>query len=316
MRMRPFSAPFEKANDVKVNFKDIDSTAAALAVLGQSKPGDWDVLVADETDTGRLAGLGLLAPLEAKDYPFADIPTAIANPMLTSAKGILYSVPEKFGYNTIAFNKTTFDEAAASDINSVWDPKYKGRVAVYDYYVPEIEYAALALGLTPAKLTDADLPALKTKLIALKQNAAMIGDVTTVQQALATGSVDVLVGGGEWVTAGLAHDNPNLDYTIPKQGGVRWQQGLSIFAGSKDKALATKFVQYILSPEAQGTLATASCYWGMPANSKAVLTADQKSILRWSDQPTYIKTTVPYLQMTPDFDKKLQAMWAEVLQSK
>src|ERR1700709_486931 len=102
-----------------------------------------------------------------------------------------------------------------------------------------------------------------------------------------------LVGGGEWVTAGLAHDNPNLDYTIPKQGGVRWQQGLSIFAGSKDKGLATKFVQYILSHEAQGKLATASCYWGMPANSKAVLTADQKTILRWSDQPTYIRTTVP-----------------------
>jgi spermidine/putrescine transport system substrate-binding protein len=54
----------------------------------------------------------------------------------------------------------------------------------------------------------------------------------------------------------------------------------------------------------------------MPANSKAVLTDDQKTILRWSDQPTYIKTTFPYLQMTPDFDKKLQAMWAEVLQSK
>jgi spermidine/putrescine transport system substrate-binding protein len=308
--------PFEKANGVKVNFKDIDSTAAALAVLGQSKPGDWDVLVADETDTGRLAGLGLLAPLDAKDFPFDDIPTAIASPKLTSANGILYSVPEKFGYNTIAYNKTTFDAAAAADINSPWDPKYKGRVAVYDYYVPEIEYTAIALGLTPDKLTEADLPAIKAKLIALKQNAAMVGDVTTVQQALATGAVDVLFGGGEWVTAGLAHDNPNLDYTIPKQGGVRWQQGLSIFATSQKKDLGTKFIQYILSPEGQGKLATSSCYWGMPANSKAVLTDDQKTILRWSDQPTYIKTTFPYLQMTPEFDKKLQAMWAEVLQSK
>src|SRR6185295_3667249 len=64
--------PFEQANDVKVNFKDIDSTAAALAVLGQSKPGDWDVLVVDQTDTARLAGMNLLAPLDAKNFPFAD----------------------------------------------------------------------------------------------------------------------------------------------------------------------------------------------------------------------------------------------------
>lgn len=308
--------PFEQANNVKVNFKDIDSTAAALAVLGQSKPGDWDVLVVDETDTGRLAKMGLLQELVAKDYPFSDIPVEIADPKLTSLDGKLYTVPEKFGYNTVAFNKTAVDAASMSDINAIWDVKHKGRIAVYDYYVPEIEYVAIALGKKPSELAEADLPAIKEKLIALKANAAMVGDVTTVQQALATGAVDILVGGGEWVTAGMAKDNPNLDYVIPTQGGVRWQQGLAVFAGSTKKDLATKFVQYIVNPEAQGKLATSSCYWGMPANSKAVLNDDQKSILRWADQPGYIKNSYPYLQMTPDFDKKLQALWAEVLQSK
>jgi spermidine/putrescine transport system substrate-binding protein len=308
--------PFEQANNVKINFKDIDSTAAALAVLGQSKPGDWDVLVVDETDTGRLAKMGLLQELNAKDYPFADIPAEIADPKLTSLDGKLYTIPEKFGYNTVAFNKAAVDAKAMSDINAIWDAKYKGRIAVYDYYVPEIEYVAIALGKKPAELTEADLPAIKEKLIALKANAAMVGDVTTVQQALATGAVDILVGGGEWVTAGMAKDNPNLDYVIPTQGGVRWQQGLGVFAGSGKKDLATKFVQYIVSPEAQGKLATSSCYWGMPANNKAVLNDDQKAILRWADQPGYVKNSYPYLQMTSDFDKKLQALWAEVLQSK
>ncbi|HEY4162263.1 MAG TPA: spermidine/putrescine ABC transporter substrate-binding protein [Dongiaceae bacterium] len=308
--------PFEQANNVKINFKDIDSTAAALAVLGQSKPGDWDVLVADETDTGRLAQMNLLAPLDAKDFPFADIPAEIADPKLTSYEGKLYTVPEKFGYNTVAYNKTAVDPKAMTDINAIWDPKYKGRVAIYDYYVPEIEYVAIALGKKPSELSDADLPAIKDKLVALKANSAMIGDVTTVQQALASGSVDVLVGGGEWVTAGIAKDNPDLDYVIPTQGGVRWQQGLGVFATSKNPDLAKKFVQYIVSPEAQGKLATSSCYWGMPANSKAVLNDEQKTILRWNDQPGYIKISYPYLQMTPDFDKKLQALWAEVLQSK
>lgn len=308
--------PFEKANGVKVNFKDIDSTAAALAVLGQSKPGDWDVLVVDETDTGRLAKMGLLQELNAKDYPFGDIPAEIADPKLTSVDGKLYTVPEKFGYNTVAFNKAAVDPKAMTDINAIWDARYKGKIAVYDYYVPEIEYVAIALGKKPAELTEADLPAIKEKLIALKANAAMVGDVTTVQQALATGAVDILVGGGEWVTAGIAKDNPNLDYVIPTQGGVRWQQGLGVFAGSAKKDLATKFVQYIVSPEAQGKLATSSCYWGMPANDKAVLNDEQKAILRWADQPVYIKNSHPYLQMTPDFDKKLQALWAEVLQAK
>ena len=308
--------PFEQANNVKINFKDIDSTAAVLAVLGQSKAGDWDVLVVDQTDTGRLVDKKLLAPLDAKDFPFADIPAEIADPKLTSVDGTLYTVPEKFGYNTIAYNKTAVDPQAMTDINAIWDAKYKGRIGIYDYYVPVIEYVALALGKKPSELGEADLPAIKEKLIALKANSAMVGDVTTVQQALASGSVDIVVGGGEWMTAGIAKDNPNLDYVIPTQGGVRWQQGLGIFADSKNQDMAKKFVQYIVSPEGQGKLATSSCYWGMPANSKAVLSDEQKQILRWSDQPGYIKVSYPYLQMTPEFDKSLQALWAEVLQAK
>lgn len=189
--------PFEQANGVKINFKDIDSTAAILAVLGQSKPGDWDVLVLDQTDTARLVGMKLLEPLDAKDYPFGDIPAEIADPKLSSVDGKLYTIPEKFGYNTVAYNKAAVDPAAMTDINAIWDPKYMGKIAMYDYYVPMIEYVAIALGKTPADLTEADLPAIKDKLIALKANSTMIGDVVTVQQALASGAADILVGGGE-----------------------------------------------------------------------------------------------------------------------
>jgi spermidine/putrescine transport system substrate-binding protein len=165
--------PFEAANGVKVNFKDIGSTADALAILGQSKPGDWDVIVMDETDTGRLAKMGLLSPLNSADYPFATIPAVIADPKLTSLGGVLYTVPEKFGYNTVAYNKAAVDPAAMTDIEAPWDPKYKGRVAVYDYYVPEIQYAALAIGENPETVTAAELPAIKQKLLALKANAAL-----------------------------------------------------------------------------------------------------------------------------------------------
>ena len=33
--------------------------------------------------------------------------------------------------------------------------------------------------------------------------------------ALATGEANILVGGGEWVTAVLAAENPALDFSIP-----------------------------------------------------------------------------------------------------
>ena len=128
----------------------------------------------------------------------------------------------------------------------------------------------------------------------MKANAKLVGEVTASQTALATGEVDILVGGGEWVTAGLAKENPALDFSIPKEGGILWSQSLAMFAASKNKDLALKFIQYVLCPEGQARLATSSCYWGMPANSKAALTDEQKKILRFDEQPDFLTRAQPY----------------------
>ena len=122
----------------------------------------------------------------------------------------------------------------------------------------------------------------------MKANAKLVGEVIASQTALATGEVDILVGGGEWVTAGLAKENPALDFSIPKEGAVLWSQSLAMFKDSKNKDLALKFIQYIMSPEGQARLATSSCYWGMPANTKAALTDEQKKILRFDEQPDFL----------------------------
>lgn len=306
--------PFEEANDVKVNAKEYDGTGTALALLQQSQPGDWDVFVVDSTDLARVAGQGILEPLDPADYPWDDIPEKLRDPNLLDVNGQLYGVPEKFGYVTIAYDKSKVDPAAMRDGNSLWDPKYKGRIAVYDYYLPVMGLVGLIIGKSPQALSDADLPPIQEKLAALKANAAVVGDVTTVQTALSTGEVDIIVGGGEYTVAGLATENPNLDWVLPSQGGIRWEQALSIFKDSTRKELAKKFIQYMLTPEAQGKLATSSCFWGMPTNDKAILTSAQKGILRWDEQPDFIAHSYPNPSPTMEFDKKMQDAWADSMQ--
>jgi spermidine/putrescine transport system substrate-binding protein len=80
----------------------------------------------------------------------------------------------------------------------------------------------------------------------------------------------------------------------------------------KDAAL--KFIQYILSPEGQARLATSSCYWGMPANAKAALDDDQKKILRFDDQPGFLKRAQEYPAPSEDLDKKMQDLWTAMIQ--
>lgn len=305
---------FEKKHKVRINMKEYDGTGVALALLEQSQPGDWDVFVVDSIDVKRVVNLGLLAPLNRKDFPWNDIFPEVRTPELNSVGGIFYAMPEKFGYNTIAYNNKKVDPADMRDAAVLWNPKYKGRIAVYDYYIPVIEMVAIGLGIKPTELNKSHLPAIKEKLFKMKELSALVGDVVQVQTALATGEVDIIAGGGEFAVSVLHNENPALDWVLPNQGGVRWQQAIGVFAASKKKNLAVEFLQYILSPEGQGRLATSSCYWAMPANSKAALTPEQKKILRWDEQPKFLANSYFYLQPDEAFDKAMLDVWTEFLQ--
>ncbi|MCZ7682293.1 MAG: hypothetical protein M5U28_27280, partial [Sandaracinaceae bacterium] len=76
----------------------------ALAILEQSRPGDWDALVIDTVDVQRVARLGHLAALTPDDYPWGDIFPELRDEVLHYVDGKLYGVPEKFGYNTVAYD--------------------------------------------------------------------------------------------------------------------------------------------------------------------------------------------------------------------
>lgn len=306
--------PFTKETGIKVNLKVYEGTGQALSLIEQSQPGDWDVLVVDGIDVPRVVSMGLLDPLPDDALPIADLfPELLMNEQ-TMKDGKRYAVSEKFGYNSISYNKKNVDAADMRKLATVWSDKYKGKLAIYDYYLPVIGIAAMSIGKKTAELTEADLPAIKDVLFKMKAAAKLVGDVATSQNAIATGEVDVLVGGGEWVTAGLAKDKPELDFVIPDEGGVRWSQAIGVFANSTKKEAALKFVQYIVSPEGQARLATSSCYWAMPVNRKATLDEAQKKILRWDEQADYLSKSQLYPAPSAELDAKFQEIWTEMLQ--
>src|ERR671911_24617 len=65
--------PFEEVNGVKVNVKEFEGTGAGMAIVEQSQPGDWDVMVIDSIDVRRGVDRGLFAELPEDQLPFADL---------------------------------------------------------------------------------------------------------------------------------------------------------------------------------------------------------------------------------------------------
>ena len=149
----------------------------------------------------------------------------------------------------------------------------------------------------------------------MRSSAASVAGVVAAQTALATGEVDIVVGGGEWLTAVLAEEQPEMTWTIPDQGAVRWTQSIGILSDSKQKELSLEFIKYITSPEGQARLATSACFWGMPANSKAsdFMTDNQRAILRWDEQNKFLRRTQLYPAPNMDLDNAMQDLWLDKL---
>ena len=89
--------PFEEKHNVKVNLKEYEGTGAALAIVEQSQPGDWDVFVIDGVDVPNVVSSGLLAPLPQDQLPLDDVFKAVQMRDMTFADGKMYAIMEKFG---------------------------------------------------------------------------------------------------------------------------------------------------------------------------------------------------------------------------
>jgi spermidine/putrescine transport system substrate-binding protein len=306
--------PFEAAHGVRVNLREIEGTGAALSPIEQSRPDGSDVFVIDGVDVPRAVGAGILGALPLEELPLDDIFPEGRMEAKNTVDGTWYAVTEKFGYNTFSFNKDKVDPSDMTDLSVMWSGKHAGRIATYDYYLPVIGLAAIALGKNTADLTADDLPAIGERLGAMRGVAVQVGEVVSSQTALATGEVDILIGGGEWVTAGLGQ--PELAWVIPERGAVRWAQSIGVFADSEKPDLALEFVKSILSPEGQARLATSSCYWAMPANAEAGahLSDEQKAALRWDDQADYLCRAQLYPVPNEELDAAMQDLWIDMLQ--
>ncbi len=307
--------PFEQAHDVKVNAKTYEGTGTALSILEQSAPGDWDVIVIDAPDVPQVADLGILTELSDDIAPWNDIFPQLRDAPYTRVDGKVYAIPEKFGYYGFCYNKDAVDAADAKKGDIAWNEKYKGRIGVYDYYFPVIQMVGLSMGKKPADITADDLDAIRERLLAMKPNVKMIGDIVSVQNALVTGSVDVIVGGAEFAVSNLMPSNPQLDWVISDDGGLIWNQGIGILSDSNRQDLAAEFIKWIMSPKGQGLLATSECFWAMPANETAEISDADKANLRWDDQADFLARSEVSLLPDVEMDAAMLDIWTEFLQS-
>ena len=273
---------FEEKYNCKVNYKIYPSSDEMMALIKSAKRGTYDVLSPDAPYVKKLANADLIRPLNIEDYPINDFFERYRHFDQHWIDNKLYAVTSRWGFYGLAYNTKHVDPNDMQSYAGLWEDKYKGKIAIFDWYLPNMGCIGRYLGYKdPYEIGPAELEKIRETLFSLKPNVGTISATNSdTIQALANENVWISIA-GRWLQVLLKEQGHPIELSIPKEGGVSWTEALVITKHSRNPELAKKYIQWVLSPNIQARLAWANAFHVLVPNSKAVgyLTKEQAGML-------------------------------------
>lgn len=284
--------PFEKETGAKVEFKTYIGGEQMLQFFNQSPPGTFDGIISDGEYVVKLMDIGAIAPLDATNFDsLSDYNEVYKDFPGFYQEDQLMAVGTRFGNYGIAFNTDFLKPENVTSWDVLAQPDLQGKVGFFDWYLPNMGNASLALfpdNPNPYDLTDEQLVQVKDWLVKIKPNVTLITpniqDITNafINESIVAGPV------GDWlIQNAIADGHDNFAAVVPKEGSIRWSEGATLCADSQNSDLALKWVKYMSTPETQARLANAKAYKGLAPNTKAVdfLSEEEKELLGYVPDP-------------------------------
>jgi len=310
-----FVHAFEEQCHCKVSASYMGSSDELVAKLRGGSAGNYDVISPSSDVATMIASAGLAAALDLSKIPsYTRLSPQLTSLPLVRMNSQVYGVPFMWGPNPLIYDATTFRHAPES-WNVLWDPKYRGKISVWDD-LSTVYMAAQILGYDkpdPAQLynlSDEQLEAVKKKLLELKPNIRKMwatgGELTNLFQNHEV----VAAMGWPLMTNQLRKINFPVGETIPKENTTGWIDHLMITAGSEQKELAHKFLEYMVDARTQKKVTDVTGY--TPANPTAAqfMSADEIKSLHLDDVDNYQKR-IYFWQNVPR-RAKYNEIWNEV----
>jgi spermidine/putrescine-binding protein len=254
-------------------------------------------------------------PLDLSKLPsYAQLSAKLRDLPLVKSSGQTFGVPFMWGPNPLLYDTSAFAQPPDS-WTIFWDPKFKGKISVWDD-LSTVYMAAQILGYDkpdPSQLynlTDDQLAAVKKKLIELKPNIRKIwstgGELTNLFQNHEV----ILAMGWPLNTNDLRKLNFPIGETIPRENTTGWIDHLMITGASGNKELAHAFLEYMIEAKTQKLVTDRTHY--TPANPAAsqFLTPDEIKGLHLDNPGAYMQR-IYFWQDVPR-RAKYNEIWNEV----
>jgi len=261
---------FTKETGIKVNVENYASNEEMLSKL-QAGAIQYDLIQPSEYIVERLVKAGKLEPIDFANVPnFKNILPEFKNmPFDPESK---YSVVWMAGTVGIVVNTEVVKDEIKT-FKDVFQPKFKGRIVTLDDAREMVGWALKTESLPINDITPATLekvkPILQSWIPLIK-----VYDSDSPKDKLLGGDVDLgIVWSGE--AALCFNEDKKFKYVLPAEGTHLFIDNLAIPKGSKNKANAEKFIDYVLRPEVSKIVSDEFPYTNPNGAARKLLSAEQ-----------------------------------------
>jgi spermidine/putrescine transport system substrate-binding protein len=249
---------FTKEYGVKIKYLVYESQEEAIVNIQEGEL--YDVVVMESRFIPLLAEKNLLAKLN--NTSLSNLKNISANfRELVYDPHNDYSVPYNWGTTGLVV-RSDLVEQPVTRWADLWDPRYTGRTGLWMGQSREVIGLTLkSLGYSANSENPRELEEALQQLLELKPN------VITLENFALDSSADVMASGEVVISMGYAGDalagnelNSSIQYVLPGEGALLWNDTFVIPANSPNQYTAELFLNFLMRPDINATIANENLY--------------------------------------------------------
>ena len=301
-------AAFEEATGIKVNYLTFDSNESMYTKL-KTGGATYDIIIPSDYMIGKLIEEEMLLPINFENVPnYQYIDESFRDQAYDPDN--TYSVPYTWGTVGLIYNKKYVDEADAKSWSCMWNPKYSGKILMFDNPRDAFAIAESMLGYS---LNTTDYHALKE-----------CADLLSMQNDLLQGRVmdqvfDRMEREEAWIAPYYAGDylimveeNEDLGFSHPAEGFNIFIDAMCIPNCCVNKEGAEAFINFMCRPDISAANLDYICYSTPETAAKEYMDEEiTSSPVSYPDEQTLLRSE-SFSSLPTDATQNMNDLWLSV----
>lgn len=274
--------PFEEKSGVSVARTYVGSNDEYMAKLAAGG-GGYDVVVIVSSLGKRAIDSGFVEPIDLSKVPhFQELFEAFKTVEFNRKGDELYGVPTFWGTSPVTVNAEAIPEG--NDFGLLFDPKYKGRIGMWDD-VSTIADVANYMGFENLwTLTDEQLEKVKQKMIEQKPLVRKYWSQPGEGIELFASGEIIASNSYNYITQALRSQNQKVREFVPEPP-IGWVDSHFVVKNTDCRDVAYQYIDHLISPESQARIGETTGYSVSNPQSKTLMDKDTWDRLYMDEGP-------------------------------